>query len=209
MSTDRSKDPFPSFAAAADAVLDAPSELAHRLLTSLLQAEERAERARLRAERAEAEASTDVLTGACSRRYWEQVLDGEERRCARYGHHACVVSVDLDELKSVNDAGGHGAGDALLRATARALGTVTRATDVVARVGGDEFAVLAVDTDLVTGRVLVGRIAEALRAAGVSASVGLAERDPEAGLDAAWAEADHRMYAAKRRRHAAAAAAAV
>ena len=206
MSTDRSQDPFPSFAAAADAVLDAPSELAHRLLISLMQAEERAERARLRAERAEAEVSTDVLTGACSRRYWERVLEGEERRCARYGHTACVVSLDLDELKSVNDAGGHRAGDGLLRDTARALGAVTRATDVVARVGGDEFAILAVDTDLVTGRVLVERIAEALDEAGVRASIGLAERDPETGLGTAWSDADRRMYAAKRRRHAAAAA---
>ena len=208
MSTDRSKDPFPSLAAAADAVLDAPSELAHRLLTTLLQSEERADRFRLQAERAEAEASTDVLTGACNRRYWERVLDGEERRCARYGHTACVVSLDLDELKSVNDAGGHRAGDGLLRDTARALAVVTRATDVVARVGGDEFAVLAVDTDLVTGRVLVERIAEALEQAGVRASIGLAERDPETGLGTAWSVADHRMYTAKRRRHAAAAAAA-
>lgn len=202
MSTDRSTEPFPSFEAAAEAVLDAPDagELPERLLRTLLVAEERAERARVECERAVAEAATDVLTGAGSRRYWEDVLAAEEHRCARYGHAACVVVVDLDGLKQQNDAGGHRAGDDLLRGAARALIEGSRATDVVARVGGDEFAILAVDTDLVTGRVLVERLATALAGAGVRASLGLAERTTEEGLGGAWSEADRRMYASKRRR---------
>lgn len=202
MSTDRSTEPFPSFEAAAEAVLNAPeaSELSERLLRTLIVAEERAERARVDAERAQAEAATDVLTGAGSRRHWEDALVAEEHRCARYDHPACVVVVDLDGLKQENDAQGHRAGDGLLRAAAHALIGGSRATDVVARVGGDEFAILAVDTDLLTGRVLVERLATALAQAGVRASLGLAERVPEAGLGGAWSEADRRMYASKRRR---------
>jgi len=111
-----------------------------------------------------------------------------------------VVAIDLDGLKRVNDTLGHTAGDQLLRSAAAALASVTRAIDTVSRVGGDEFAVLAVDTDLVTARILAGRLADALSDAGVQASLGLAERSPESGLAGAWAEADRRMYTTKRRR---------
>jgi len=202
MSADCSSEPFPSFEAAAEAVLGDPEagELAERLLRTLVRAEERAERARVAAERAVAEAATDVLTGAGSRRHWEDALIAEEHRCARYGHPACVIVVDLDGLKRENDAHGHRAGDDLLRAAAKALTEGSRAADVVARVGGDEFAVLAVNTDLATGRVLVERLASALAQAGVKASLGLAEREPREGLGGAWSQADRRMYASKRRR---------
>jgi len=191
MDPERPIDPFPSIEAAADAVRRAPdpSELSRRLLRTLETAE-----------RAVIEAATDVLTGAASRRRWESELTAEEQRCARYGHPACVVVVDLDGLKLTNDARGHRAGDELLRAAARALIEGSRVTDVVARVGGDEFAVLAVDTDLSTGRVLVERLVEALGAAGVEASIGLAQREAETGLSDAWSEADRRMYRSKRRR---------
>lgn len=195
MSTDRSNEPFATLKAAADAVLrkpDAPG-LSHRLLRTLVLAEERAERSA-------SEAATDVLTGAGSRRRWETTLAVEEQRCARYGHAACVVVVDLDGLKAVNDAHGHRAGDDLLRAAARALVEASRATDVVTRVGGDEFAILAVDTDLQTCRVLAQRLALSLAGAGVKASLGLAEREPGTGLPGAWSQADRRMYASKRRR---------
>jgi diguanylate cyclase len=202
MSTDRSEDPFSSLEEAAAALRSAPQlgDLGRRLLATLLAADRRAEQARERAERAEAAASTDVLTGVRNRREWDRLLAAEERRCARYDHTACVVVADLDELKAINDSAGHRAGDELLTAAATALASASRATDTVARVGGDEFALLAVDTDLETGRVLVRRLAEALAAASVKASVGLAERTTEGGLAGAWTEADRHMYAAKRRR---------
>ena len=191
-------EPFPSARAAAEALrLGAdPRESCDRLLASLEATEERARRA-------EAEAAVDVLTGLASRRQWERALEVEEHRSARYGHQACVVAIDLDGLKAINDAEGHVAGDDCLRRAATALAAASRAADVVARVGGDEFALLAVDTDLRTGRVLVARLADALARAGVAASVGLADRDRRSGgggLAAAWAQADHHMYATKRRR---------
>lgn len=196
MSTDRSK-PFDSYAEA-EAATHAPApapDVAARLLATLALAEERAREA-------EREAATDVLTGVGSRREWERALIAEERRCARYGHAACVVAIDVDGMKTVNDTAGHRAGDDLLRSAAAALSHAGRATDVVCRVGGDEFAVLAVDTNLLTGRVLVARLADALVRADVRASVGLAERAPDQGLSAAWSEADRHMYRAKRRRQA-------
>lgn len=195
MSTERSDEPFDTYEAAVEAVLEATdgTGLAQRLLASLLRAERRAERA-------EAEASIDVLTGAASRRQWERVLGVEEQRCARYELPACVVAIDLDGLKRVNDTAGHQAGDEVLRSAAAALSSATRAIDVVARVGGDEFAVLVTDADLATARVLATRLAEALAKAAIPASLGLAERVPETGLLEAWAEADRRMYATKRRR---------
>ncbi|MBA2516783.1 MAG: GGDEF domain-containing protein [Solirubrobacterales bacterium] len=195
MSTDRSPEPYDTYEEAAEALLAVPdaSEVAPRLLTSWLRAEERAARA-------EAEASIDVLTGAASRRQWERALVVEEQRCSRSGRTACVVAIDLDGLKEVNDTQGHQAGDELLVTAAGALDSATRAIDVVARVGGDEFTVLAVDTDLPMARALAARLGDALDKAGVQASLGLAERSPETGLSEAWAQADHRMYTTKRRR---------
>ena len=195
MSTDRSPEPYETYEEAAEALLASSdaSEAATRLLSSWVRAEERAERA-------EAEASIDALTGAASRRQWEHAVLVEEQRCSRSGRTTCVVAIDLDGLKAVNDTLGHQAGDELLRTAATALDSATRTIDVVARVGGDEFAVLAVDTDLATARVLTARLAEALATAGVEASLGLAERSPETGLLEAWAKADHRMYTTKRRR---------
>jgi GAF domain-containing protein len=84
------------------------------MLSGLLNAELAAADARRRAERAELEATRDELTGLYNRRGWSMLLSREEERCARYGHPACVVSIDLDELKLTNDTQGHGAGDALL-----------------------------------------------------------------------------------------------
>lgn len=198
MSTDRSFEPFESLDAAEHAAAETACAcgLCGRMLASLRDAERRAHEA-------ESAAATDVLTGASSRGHWERLLGAEEHRCARYGHPACVVAIDLDGLKAINDCGGHRAGDAQLRAAAAALMRASRATDVVARVGGDEFAILAVDTDLRAGRVLVAHLVRALADVGVPASLGLAERTAGSGLPGAWGEADRRMYSAKRRRRAA------
>ncbi|MCA9528476.1 MAG: GGDEF domain-containing protein, partial [Myxococcales bacterium] len=114
-------------------------ELLGRQLGALLDVElEAAELAR-QVELAEAQACRDPLTGLLNRRGWESLLATEEQRCLRYGHAACVLMIDLDELKRTNDVLGHEAGDRLIEATALALRGATRSQDVVARVGGDEF----------------------------------------------------------------------
>jgi diguanylate cyclase len=174
-------------------------ELLGRLLASLLDLELDRQQLQGRFERAELDSLTDPLTGVGNRRAWDRLLDAEEARCRRYGSPASLVAIDLDELKLVNDADGHLAGDRLLCRAAEVIGSTKRAADVVARLGGDEFGVLAVECDEHAAAVLAERIRVALDAEGVRASVGHATRRA-AGLSQAWAEADSRMYARKRRR---------
>ncbi|WP_129339291.1 GGDEF domain-containing protein [Cellulomonas endophytica] len=171
-----------------------------RLLSTVLALELDREVLRRRAEQAEQEATTDALTGVGNRRGWDRVLAAEEARCRRYAHPACVVAVDVDRLKAVNDGQGHFAGDTLLRRCAAVLAGAVRATDHVARLGGDEFAVLAVETDEAGGLVEVERLRAALDAAGVAATVGLGSRTSAGTLELAWQAADADLYRRKRAR---------
>ncbi len=163
-------------------------------------AAQRAEEEARRADRATDEAMTDPLTGVGNRRAWERVVAAEERRRRRYGGHAAIVVVDVDSLRSVNEVQGHLGGDLLLRLVADTLGDASRDSDTVARVGDDEFALLALDCDDARLRVVVSRLRRALAQAGVGASVGGASRRPGVGLDAAWAEANGMLQADKERR---------
>lgn len=167
----------------------------------MLQCAERADAASVRADQHEEDALKDALTGLANRRAWDRAVEAEERRCRRYGHHAAVVVIDVDDLKGANDTGGHAAGDDLLRRLATVLQTTSRDSDLVARTGGDEFAVLALDCGEPHLRVLTARLRRALVEAGVGASVGGACRVPGATLSQAWADADAAMYADKYRRH--------
>lgn len=185
--------PQPAPAAAGVELVD----LQARLLSTLLAAELRTDASRRRAERAEAEALTDPLTGLVNRRGWELLLQREEQRCRRYGGLASVLVLDLDGLKAVNDSQGHAAGDAVLRRAAQVLRGAVRSADVTARLGGDEFAVLAVETDLPAALAERDRLSGLFGAAGVPASVGAAVRDPQHGLAAAWVNADTDMYRVK------------
>jgi diguanylate cyclase (GGDEF)-like protein len=175
-------------------------ELMADLLGSLLSAELAAAEAVRRAERAEAEATRDQLTGLYNRRGWCMLLNREEDRCRRYGHPACVVSIDLDELKLINDTQGHGAGDALLARAGHALASLARNSDVVARLGGDEFAVLLVECDHYDAQAMLQRMQEHLAQANVKASIGMAMRKPGDDLNETFALADTEMYAVKRSR---------
>ncbi len=90
----------------------------------------------------EARVDIDPLTGTLNRRGFERELKRSIAYVKRYGVSAALIYVDLDEFKPVNDRHGHAAGDAVLRAVAAALARHVRASDVVARIGGDEFVVL-------------------------------------------------------------------
>jgi diguanylate cyclase (GGDEF)-like protein len=169
-------------------------ELLASMLSGLLSSELSAAESARRAERALAEAETDTLTGLYNRRGWDRLLAAEEARCRRYGHPACVVAVDLNGLKRVNDTQGHAAGDQFIRRAGQALGMGTRDSDVVARVGGDEFAVLGVERGEEESRALLDRVRRSLEAAGVPAALGLANRQPSHGLQSAWNLADQAMY---------------
>lgn len=147
---------------------------------------------------------TDVLTGVASRAAWEETLAIEELHRGRSRGTCSLVIVDVDGLKAVNDSEGHAAGDAVLRACANLLAENTRVTDVIARIGGDEFGALLRYSDEAQGAAWCDRLAESLAAlnAGAGArrltiSVGLAQTSSEVTISGALAEADRRMYAQK------------
>lgn len=177
------------------------------VLASLLAAEwdvhtalKRAGEETLRAERARDEAFVDPLTGAANRRAWDRAVEAEERRRQRYGGNASVVVVDVDDLSGVNAAHGHLGGDLMLRMVADTLVEASRDSDTVARVGDDEFALLALGCDEDHLRVVVSRVRQALGRQGVGASLGGASRRPGVGLREAWLEAEVLMNTDRARR---------
>ena len=105
--------------------------------------------------------------------------------------------IDLDHFKALNDTQGHAAGDAVLRACALAWQQRLRADDVVARIGGEEFALLLPTCDLVAARRLVDRLRAAVPG-DVTASAGITVLGRDEDLGAALARADRALYAAKR-----------
>jgi len=126
-------------------------------------------------------AFTDHLTGLANRRRFERQLDREVSRTLRYAHPFSLVMLDIDNFKDVNDTFGHHAGDEVIRGLGRVLQEGTRGIDLAARIGGEEFAILLVET----GQSGALEVAERLRVAiremivpgvgQVSASFGVAE----------------------------------
>ena len=149
-------------------------------------------------------AFTDHLTSLANRRRFERQLAREAARSQRYGHTFCLLLLDIDHFKGINDAHGHDAGDDALRAVANVLQSGTRGIDTAARIGGDEFAVLLPETDFAHGREVAERLRTAIKslritaADGVTASCGLAEFPACAGDERElYAAADHALYEAK------------
>jgi len=170
------------------------------LLGGLLEAELAGIEAARKAERLDVDITRDELTGLYNRRGWDMLVLREEERCRRYGHPACVVSLDLDDLKFYNDTQGYASGDALLIRCSKALKEVTRGSDVVARMGGDEFAMLMVECDYFDAQAMLLRVQETLAGYDVRASIGMAMRKAGIDLEEALAIADAEMYRAKRSR---------
>ena len=175
-------------------------ELLARLLQTILETELQAQEEHRRAERAEALAMTDSLTGLFNRRGWDKLMAAEEMRCKRYLNPAAVISIDLDDLKRTNDVEGHSSGDRLLIHTAQAIKESIRKTDVAARIGGDEFLILAVECSEHGIKELSDRLNNAFVACGVSASFGYGFRSPHSNLTVASEVADKAMYEMKRQR---------
>lgn len=174
-----------------------------RQLATILHYDLAREDAWRRALRSEVEANTDSLTGALNRRGWEWVCEREEQRSRNLGAPLAVLVLDLDDLKRVNDSQGHAAGDALLRDTTLAMRAALREDAVLARTGGDEFAVLLPGATAPEAEAAAQRLRGALDHAGIRMSCGLALRKPYRGLLEAWQRADAAMYADKQARRAA------
>ena len=145
-------------------------------------------------------AFTDKLTGLANRAGWEQHLDHVRTALAQLGSPLCILIVDLDGLKQVNDNHGHADGDALLKTAANLLSDNVRVGDIVARIGGDEFAVAALECTKAMADELEQRIIDALQQANIPASVGLAWHRPHQTLSDTIDAADKAMYAVKRQR---------
>jgi diguanylate cyclase (GGDEF)-like protein len=161
-----------------------------RVIASLLEAEGRTVRA-------EADAQLDPLTRLANLRGWQRLLDREEARCRDADHPVGVLVVDIDGLTAVNRADGHAAGDDLLVRAATALLRSSRGTDVVARLSGDRFAILAPGATEGQLSALGARLRLRLAATGVPASVGWASRRGHRDLQETWVSADRDMLRAK------------
>jgi diguanylate cyclase (GGDEF)-like protein/PAS domain S-box-containing protein len=152
-------------------------------------------------------ARTDSLTGLPNRAAFLERLNLEFARARRGGNQFALHYLDLDHFKDVNDTLGHPAGDALLRAAAERLKTCVRETDMVARFGGDEFAVLQDDiAEMTDTEALAAKISEVLAApfaiggnrVETTASIGIVPyRGNIAGVDAMLTKADLALYRAK------------
>lgn len=150
-------------------------------------------------------ALTDHLTGLANRRRFEHQLAREIARTARYRHPFCVLLMDIDDFKTINDTFGHDAGDEAIRLMAKTLHEVIRGIDLAARVGGDEFAVILAETNLARGVEVAERLRQAIKAAkipgvgSISVSVGVAESPACAQTtDDLLTRADQALYEAKR-----------
>ncbi len=168
-----------------------------RLLSTLISSErhERAMRGELSKERHLSQ--VDELTGIYNLRGWKNFLEVEDQRCHRYKTAASVIMLDVDDLKLVNDSKGHSAGDKLLKKTANCLNSSVRPFDVACRIGGDEFAVLVVESSVQLTADLVKRIREKLDKARINASIGCATLSSGMTLDEVMEIADKNMYEEK------------
>lgn len=149
-------------------------------------------------------AARDPLTGLGNRRLLDETLERATSYSRRHGQSLCVVTVDLDHFKSVNDQHGHAVGDRVLVAFSRLLDAATRCEDVAARAGGEEFVLVLPGTPLAGGRVVAERLRERTEAldlglpAPVTASFGLAEYRAGDTPSSLLQRADEALYAAKR-----------
>ncbi|PBB21085.1 GGDEF domain-containing protein [Mesorhizobium sp. WSM4313] len=160
-----------------------------------------------RSQTLEQAALTDSLTGMQNRRYFDDALREYLHEFRRIDRPVGLMILDLDHFKQVNDTHGHDVGDEVLRAVATCLRGMTRYHDVVARLGGEEFAVVTPNMDV----ELLARFAERIRKAvanmsimsgnvrlKVTTSVGLAVWDHKESAEDFYRRADRQLYEAKK-----------
>jgi diguanylate cyclase (GGDEF)-like protein len=152
-------------------------------------------------------ATTDPLTELPNRRGFLERCEAERIRAQRHGRPLCLMMLDADRFKQINDTYGHEAGDEILRSMAATFQKVLRASDFAGRLGGEEFAVLAPETDLPGGTLLAERLRAEVASQTVifqgqkikiTVSIGVARVPGDAkGIDRALHDADLLMYRAK------------
>jgi diguanylate cyclase (GGDEF)-like protein len=155
------------------------------------------------------QARTDPLTGILNRRAMEELALRETARSIRHGHPLCIIMIDVDDFKHLNDTRGHAAGDSMLQAMVDEVKNMLRASDLFARTGGDEFAILLPDTSPSAGLQIAERIRHAIETIEVPFESGLLQitisagvtqlGSPVDGWESMTRRADAAMYAAKQR----------
>lgn len=154
------------------------------------------EKTHQQAEELEKLSRTDPLTGAANRRYLDDVLAREMSRARRSGAPLALAFVDLDHFKRFNDTHGHAAGDALLEELVREWRPVLRQSDLLTRIGGEEFVMVLPDTDTEEAQRVVQRMRRRTPQ-GQTCSAGIAALAPDDTAETFIARADRAMYAAK------------
>lgn len=155
----------------------------------------------------ERQATTDSLTGLANRRHFMTSAQKELERRQRNGRPVSLLMLDIDHFKIVNDSFGHAVGDRALQAVAKACAGELRSSDLFGRIGGEEFAVLLVETDLdqacLTAARLLDRVGEIRlttkhdKIVRVTTSIGAAEHHNEESLSDLMVRADKALYKAK------------
>lgn len=177
-----------------------------RLNTRLKEMEAETQQLKMQVDEEHLHALHDALTGVGNRRQFDEVLSHEYQRWRRYGNPLSLVVTDIDYFKRINDSAGHAAGDEVLRVTAHLLSSLLRASDLIARTGGEEFAIILPET---TGAE-AAEVAEKLRNAVMGSAVdyngkmikltmsfGITEFREEDTRAAAYDRVDNALYKAK------------
>ncbi len=152
--------------------------------------------------------NTDFLTGVSNRRYFLPLLGLEMSRCQRYHHSLSLLMMDVDHFKQINDTYGHISGDVVLCKIVGTCCDILRENDIIARMGGEEFAILLPETDIKGAVALAERIRSAVEYASIhsasgqeihcTVSIGIAElRIDDIVDDQFIGRADHVLYYAK------------
>lgn len=148
-------------------------------------------------------AITDELTGLYNRHYIDQIIENEMSRSDRYDEPLSMIILDLDRFKRVNDTWGHPTGDEVLRRTAEITQKIIRKSDIMARIGGEEFAIFLPDCSISGALAAAEKIRKLLestehpRAGVVTSSFGVAERRKNESFYEWYKRADDALYRAK------------
>ena len=151
----------------------------------------------------------DALTDLPNYRAFQETIEKEVQRGNRYGHNLCLIIVDIDHFKKVNDTYGHLAGDHILKVVAYYLQNALRGSDLIARYGGEEFAIILPETSKSDGLIVAERLRETVaslkidyeeRTMSVTASFGLSNLQNSGKIDKSQLikKADYALYQAKR-----------
>jgi len=157
-------------------------------------------------EKIQRQATTDGLTGLANHKTFYEILEKELWRSRRYGGQISLIMVDIDNLKKINDAYGHRAGDKVIREISRKVKECIRQIDTAARYGGDEFAVILPNTSLIDAIVVAERMVDAVEHSPttwkkeqivLSISVGLGQYDADTNPEDITSRSDQALYTAK------------